>query len=298
MFFRTVSTIALTPARSAPGNCPRSASRMTGLSLAGLSVVLTGCASATNTHQQPAPSVAPTGEIAKPASTILADARNQLLAATSVRVRGTVTSTSTSTSTSTPTSTSTSTSTSTPTSTPRPSAKAFVQQRLDLRVGRGPEGQALATGTITTIASAGGQTLTVPIAVIRVGDQLFIYADKSYYARIGSKVALAAGHWLSLPVSQDRAFADLTDVTRFAAGLAFAGARTGGELRLGTVPAIVVQSRAALVYVASTGAPRLLRLQRPAAENALAGTLDFTENGARLSVRVPAGAIALQSLLR
>jgi hypothetical protein len=276
------------------GNFPGGAALFTALSLAGLSVVLTGCASTTNTHPHAAPSVAATGEIAKPASMILADARNQLLAATSVRVRGTV---SQLVATATPTPAPKSTSKATPIPSPSASAKTSVQQRLDLRVGRGPKGQALASGTITTIASAGGQTLTVPIAVIRVGDQLFIYADKSYYARIGAKVALAAGHWLSLPVSQDRAFADLTDVTQFAGGLASTDAKTGGELRLGTIPAVVVQTGGALVYVASSGAPRLLRLQRPAAANALAGTLDFSEYGAALSVRAPAGAIALQSLL-
>jgi hypothetical protein len=276
------------------GDVPGGAARFTALSLAGLSVVLTGCASTTNIHPHAAPSVVATGEIAKPASMILADARNQLLAATSVRVRGTV---SQLVATATPTPAPKTTSKATPTPSPSASAKTSVQQRLDLRVGRGPKGQALASGTITTIASAGGQTLTVPIAVIRVGDQLFIYADKSYYARIGAKVALAAGHWLSLPVSQDRAFADLTDVTQFAGGLASTDAKTGGELRLGTIPAVVVQTGGALIYVASSGAPRLLRLQRPAAANALAGTLDFSEYGAALSVRAPAGAIALQSLL-
>jgi hypothetical protein len=274
---------------AAAGNFPVRAGRFTALSLAGLSAVLAGCSSATSTHVHAPASVAPTGEIGKPASTILADARGQLLAATSVRVRGTV-------------SQSVATATPAPAGKPTPSAsaaaKTSVQQRLDLRVGRGSKGEALATGTITTIASAGGQTLTVPIAVIRVGEQLFIYADKSYYARIGAKVALAAGHWLSLPASQDAAFADLTDVTKFAAGLAATAAKTGGQLRLGTIPAVVVQTGGALVYVASSGPARLLRLQRPAPANALAGTLDFSEYGAALTVRAPAGAIALQSLLK
>jgi hypothetical protein len=179
--------------RMAPRNLTGGAARFTALSLAGLSVVLAGCARATDTHQRALPSPTPTGELAKPASTILADGRRELLASRSVRVLGTV---------------SQSVATATTTAAPKASAapKTSVQQRLDLRVGRGSKGEALATGTITTIASAGGQTLTVPIAVIRVGEQLFIYADKSYYARIGAKVALAAGHWLSLPVSQDRAF--------------------------------------------------------------------------------------------
>ena len=269
------------------------------LSLAGLSVVLAACGSATSTHQRALPSPTPTGEIAKSAATILADARGELLASRSVRVRGTVTQ---------------SIVTASPSPTPAPSASpspapslkaspsavspTTVQQRLDLRVGRGSNGEALASGTITTIASAGGQTLTVPIAVIRVGQQLFIYADKSYYARIGAKVARAAGHWLSLPVSQDQALANLTDVTQFAAGLSTTAAKTGGELQLGSATAVVVQTGGALVYVAASGAPRLLRLQRPATANALAGTLDFSEYGATLSARAPAGAIALQSLLK
>lgn len=255
------------------------------LSLAGLSVLLVGCGGTTNTHQRALPSPTPTGELAKSAAAILADARRELLASTSVRVRGTVTE-----------SVLTAGSSSTPKA--HASAPTLVQQRLDLRVGRDSKGQALATGTITTIASAGGQTLTVPIAVIRVGPQLYIYADESYYARIGAKVPLAAGHWLSLPASQDQAFADLTDVTQFAAGLSATAAKTGGELQLGTVPAVVVQTGGALVYVAASGAPLLLRLQRPATANALAGTLDFSEYGATLSARAPAGAIALQSLLK
>jgi hypothetical protein len=272
--------------------------RFVALSLAGLclflSWVLSGCAGANDTRQHPIPSQTPTGELAKPASAILADARRELLATRSVRVRGTVSQTLV-TATSSPTAKATSAA---PKAGASATAKTSVQQRLDLRVGRGEQGQALAAGTITTIASAGGQTLTVPIAVVRVGDQLYIFADKSYYARIGAKVAQAAGHWLSLPISQDRAFADLTDVTQFATGLAATAAKTGGELQLGTVPAVVVQTGGALVYVAASGAPRLLRVQRPAAANALAGTLDFTEYGAALSVRAPAGAIALQSLLK
>jgi hypothetical protein len=238
----------------------------------GLFTVLAGCASATSTHQHSLPSPTPSGEIAKSAAAILTDARRELLAAGSVRVRGTVSQS--------------------------VAAKTSVQQRLDLRVGRGSTGEPEASGTITTIATAGGQTLTVPIAVIRLGQQLYIYGDRAYYARIGATVARAAGHWLSLPVSQDRAFGDLTDVTQFAAGLASTTAKTGGELRLGTVPAVVVQTAGALVYVAAGGAPRLLRLQRPASANALAGTLDFTDYGAALAVRAPAGAIALQSLLK
>jgi hypothetical protein len=260
------------------------------LSLAGLSIVLAGCGSATSTHQRALPSPTPTGELAKSAGAILTDARAGLLSSRSVRVRGTVIQ-------------SVVTPGPSPTATRTPKARAStapttVQQRLDLRLGRGAKGEALATGTITTIASAGGQTLTVPIAVVRVGPQLFIYADKSYYARIGANVARAAGHWLSLPASQDQAFADLTDVTQFAAGLSSKAVRTGGELRLGTVPAVVVQTGGALVYVAASGAPRLLRLQRPATANALAGTLDFSEYGARISAKAPAGSIALQSLLK
>lgn len=265
--------------------------RMTALSLAGLSVVIAGCASATTTRERAIASPTPTGELAKPASAILADARRELLASRSVRVRGTVRQ---------------SVVTASPTpapkgkasASPKPAVTTSVQQRLDLRVGRAANGEALATGTITTIASAGGQTLTVPIAVIRVGPQLYIYADKSYYARIGAKVARAAGHWLSLPISQDRAFADLTDVTQFAAGLAYPTAKTGGELKLGSEPAVVVQTGGALVYVAASGAPRLLRLQRPAAANTLAGTLDFSDYGAALAPHAPAGSIALQSLLK
>jgi hypothetical protein len=276
--------------RMAAKNLTAGPVRFAVLTLTGLSIVLSACGSASNTHQRALPSPIPTGEIAKSAGAILADARAELLAARSVRVRGTVTQ-------------SVVTASPAPTASRTPAAHAStapttVQQRLDLRVGRNAKGEALATGTITTIASAGGQTLTVPIAVIRVGQQLFIYADKSYYARIGAKVALAAGHWLSLPVSQDLAFADLTDVTRFAAGLSATAARTGGELRLGAAPALVVQTGGALVYVAASGAPRLLRLQRPAGANALAGTLDFTEYGATISARAPAGAIALQSLLK
>jgi hypothetical protein len=259
--------------------------RLAVLSLAGLSVLLAGCGNTTNTHQRALPSPTPTGEMAKSAVAILADARGELLSSTSVRVRGTV---------------SQSVVTAGPSSSPKAHASAptSVQQRLDLRVGRDSKGQPLATGTITTIASAGGQTLTVPIAVIRVGPQLYIFADKSYYARIGAKVPLAAGHWLSLPASQDQAFAALTDITQFATGLSATAAKTGGVLQLGTVPAVVVQTGGALVYVAASGAPLLLRLQRPATANALAGTLDFSEYGATLSARAPAGAIALQSLLK
>ena len=93
-------------------------------------IVLAGCGSATSTHQRSLPLPTPTGEIAKPATEILADARRELLAAGSVRVRGTVSQS--------------------------VAAKTSVQQRLDLRVGRGPGGEAEASGTITTIASLRG----------------------------------------------------------------------------------------------------------------------------------------------
>jgi hypothetical protein len=275
------------PRGIAPFTTPLSA-----LSLAGLAVVLISCTSANTTREHVIPSPTATGELAKPAATILADARRELLASTSVRVRGTLTQVLPAPA---PTPTKSGVKSTGPSAKPTP--KTSVQQRLDLRVGRGSAGQALATGTITTIASAGGQTLKVPIAVIRVADQLYIKADASYYARIGPKVALAAGHWLSLPTSQDQAFADFTDVTKFTAGLKATGARTGGLLKLANQSTVVVQTAGALVYVAASGPPRLVRLQRPASADTLAGSLDFSEYGAPLSVRAPAGAIALQTLL-
>lgn len=110
------------------------------LILFGLAVLLVGCTSAKTTRERSVPSPA-SGLIAKPASTILGDARRQLLATPSVRVRGTLTQ-------ALPAAASGKTS---------DAKKSSVQQRLDLRLGRGSKGQALASGTITTVAAAGGR---------------------------------------------------------------------------------------------------------------------------------------------
>ena len=236
-----------------------------GLALFGM---LAGCSGATTTHQETAPSSTPTGEIAKPANTILADARGELLAARSVRVTGTFAATS----------------------------GDHAKERVDLRLGRGPKGEALAMGTVTTTVTKAGHVSQVVVSLLRAGETLYLRGDRDYYARIDPRVANVAGRWLSLPVGRDQSLSDLTAVTRFAAGLTTPDAGVEGQLKLGSQQAIVVRAGGALAYVSASGRPLLLRLQRPEG-NAVAGILDFTDYGAALSVRPPADAVALQSVL-
>jgi hypothetical protein len=253
-----------------PPRRPAASLAVAGCAVSAVLVSLAGCSSATTTHARPVPSpAAPTGELAKPAKAILADARRELLAARSVRVSGTFSAA---------------------------KAASSTRERIDLQLGRGVNGEALATGTVTTTVSASGRANAVPVALVRVAGTLYIRGDRDYYARIDPRVASAAGQWLSLPVGQDRSLSDLTDVTRLAEGLASPTASTAGELKLGSQQAIVIRAGGAIAYVAAGGTPRLLRLQRPAG-NVLAGSLDFTGYGAALTVRPPARSVALQSLL-
>ncbi len=238
------------------------------LGLASLAV-LVACSNGTTTRTQSAPSPpAATGEIAKSAKAILADARRELLATRSVRVTGTI-----------------STKAGTPTT-----------EKIDLRLGHSAKGEALAMGTVTTTLTSAGRTSQVAVELVRVGGDLYLHGDRDYYARIDPRVASVGGQWLSLPVGQDRSLSDLTDVTQLASGLNASGASTAGRIRFGTQQAIVVRAGGALAYVAASGRPLLLRLQRPQG-NAVAGLLNFTGYDAALSVRPPARSVPLQSLL-
>ena len=243
---------------------------LTALAVA-LAVALAACGSTTTTKQRPIPTApSPTGEAAKSAATIIADARRQLLAARSVHVTGSFTG----------------------------SSSAPGSQRIDLHLGRGARGVPVATGTVTTTTTTAGKTTSVTLALIRVGNVLYLRGDRTYYSRIGRKAAAVAGRWLSLPLSQDRAVADVTDLVRLASGLTgTSGAKTLGLTQFGAQRALLVRSSAgAYLYVASSGPPRLLRLQRPAGSTGLAGRLDFGSYDAALTVKAPAGAVALATV--
>lgn len=251
--------------------------------IAGLTVVLAGCGSDTTTSARPLPSPPkPSGEAAKPAATIVADSRKALLSATSVHLTGTflgIADASTSGSVS-----------------PAPG-----QQLLDLRLSRGSRNSPDAAGTVTTVATTAGKTTTTKIAIIRVGGTLYLLGDKAYYARIGPKAAAVAGKWLSLPISQDQAIADLTDVTPLANGLSGASSvSVQGVQRIDSGTAVVLHTGAgATLYVAATGTPYPLRLMRAGATpSAVSGTLDFTDYNAPVSIKAPAGAVALAKVRR
>ncbi len=228
----------------------------------------------TSTHPRPVPTTPrPSGEAGKPAATIMSDARAALLAASSVRITGTVA--------------------------VRASGTGSTTQRFDLRLTR-VKGLPDATGTVTTTSITGTKRLTVSLAIIRVGGTLYIRGDRAYYSRIGPKAAAVAGRWISLPAAQDTSVAGLTDLSIVAAGLASPSnrAQVVGTARLGSAPVIVVMpNSAAKLYVAASGAPRPLRLQRtldvPAGGD---GTLDFVDYDAPLTVTAPAGAIPIAKL--
>lgn len=229
--------------------------------LAGL---LAGCSSGTATKARSLPTPSPLrGEAGKPASTIIADARAALLAATSVHVSGTFTQNSRST------------------------------QRLDLRLTR-VKGSPVATGTVTTVTGSGATGSTVTLALIRFGSSLYVRGDRSYYARIGPKAAAVAGHWLSLPIAQDKSAADLTDLATLAADLSSTAAdRVQGTRELGGRSAVVVTAGpGATLFVSAAVPTRPLRLQRTATSaSPVSGTLDFADYDAALRVAAPAGAI-------
>lgn len=249
-------------------------------SAAGMALLLAACGSNTITKARAVPTPPPpSGEVAKPATTIVADARQALLSARSVHVTGDFAA----------------------------SGTDAARQTLDLELARTTTAGAsiaLATGSVTTVTSLvirdGGKSttkrVTVKLDVIRVGSQLYIRGDRAYYARIGPKAAAVAGHWLSLPISADRSIAELTDITQLAAGLS--GATSVSKLGLqkfSSKDVVVVRTSAgATLYVAATGAPEPLRLQRSTTDpGTLGGTLDFTDYGAAITVKAPAGAVPL-----
>lgn len=229
-----------------------------------LTALMAACSSATATRARslPTPTALP-GEAGKPAATIIGDARAALLAATTVHVSGSFT------------------------------QNSAAVQRLDLHLTR-VKGQPAAIGTVTTVTRSGARTATVRLTLIRLGSHLYVRGDRAYYTRIGPKAAAVAGHWLSLPIAQDRSVADLTDLATLAAGLASSPAdRVLGTDRLGGAGVVVVRAASgATLYVAATGPARPVRLQRAMASGApVTGTLDFTDYDAPVSVAAPPGAI-------
>lgn len=226
--------------------------------------------SAASTHPRAVPTTPPpSGEAGKPAATIVNDARTALLAASSVRVTGTLT--------------------------VNAAANGSSAQRFDLRLTR-VKGMPAATGTVTTTTVSGKNRSTVTLAIVRIGGALYIRGDRAYYARIGPKAVAVAGRWLSLPAAQDTSVAGLTDLSSIAAGLSYTSQdRVTGEARLGSAPVVVVMANAsARLYVAASGVPRPLRLQRSLSGSSGAnGTLDFSEYDAPLTVSAPAGAIPI-----
>ncbi len=239
--------------RDADGHRSRFTPRAAALALVALGAA--GCVSTTTTKAGPVPSPPkPTGELAKPAAAIIADARKQLLAAHSVRVSGSI------------------------------NVNATTRQRIDLRLGKTAKGVALASGTVRTSTKKS----TVTVSLVRVGKDLYVKGDRAYYQRIGPKAAGVAGHWLWLSIADDDALAAVTDARTLAAGLADPPhATTLGETRFGAEKAVEVRAGDAIVYVASSGNPRLLRLQRTS------GRLDFADYNARITVKAPAGAVPL-----
>jgi hypothetical protein len=233
--------------------------------LAGCAVALAGCGGSTKAQPTPKPS----GEAAKSGPTVIADAKQALLAARSVHVRGGFTST---------------------------KAGITTRQVIDVQVARGADGSALATGTVTTLKRATGKSSSVALALIRVGSQLYVRGDRAYYASIGPKAAAVAGRWLSTPITQDPRTADLTDIKQLAAGLSSAASATNlGVRQLGPFSAVAVRAASgAVLYVAATGPPRPLRLLRAAGSvpaSSTVGTLDFAGYDVAVSVKAPAGAI-------
>jgi hypothetical protein len=238
----------------------------------GLTVgLVAACSSSTDTKARPLPTPSRLpGEAGKPASSIIGDARAALLAATSVHVTGTFTQTSQS------------------------------SQRLDLRLTR-VKGQPAATGTVVTVTRTGAKSSSVTLALVRLGSQLYVRGDRAYYARIGPKAAAVAGHWLVLPIAQDKSVADLTDLQTLAGGLSSAsGDRVRGIQQLaGANVAVVTAASGATLYVSQTGAPRLARLQRAGTSaSPVTGSLDFADYNAPLSVVAPAGAIDIAKVRR
>jgi hypothetical protein len=234
-----------------------------------LTGALVACTSGTATKARALPTPSRlSGEAGKPAATIVGDARAALLSASSVHVTGTFAQTSTSTSTST--------------------------QRLDLRLTK-VNAKPAATGTVTTVTRSGAKTQTVTLALIRLGALLYVRGDRAYYARIGPKAAAVAGHWLVLPIAQDKSVEDLTDLQALASDLSSTSAdRVQGLTQLSGRRVVVVSAGSATLYVADDGAARPVRLQRAAGSGSpVAGTLDFAGYDAPLHVAAPAGAIAI-----
>jgi hypothetical protein len=251
------------------------------VAVAGLTVVLAGCGSGTSTSTRPLPSPPkPSGEAAKPPATILADAQKALMDAKSVHLTGSFVGV-------------------VEASPSAPAGAGTGQQTLDLRLTRDRKGAPLATGFVQTVVTSNGKSTTTKIGIIRVGATLYLFGDKAYYQRISSKAAAAAGKWLSLPATQDKAISDLTDIDALAKGLSGATSVTSpGLVRLDAGTAILLRTGAgATLYVAATGTPYPLRVVRAAATpSAISGTLNFTNYNAVLAVKAPKGAVALAKL--
>jgi hypothetical protein len=133
------------------------------------------------------------------------------------------------------------------------------------------------------------------VEIIKVGAMSFLKADRGYYQAQGvppQAAVLTADRWVKVPASSGSAFGDITLASfadQLASGPGDGGAVTQSMLN-GQKVVLVKASNGTAGYVANTGAPVPLRLEKAGADS---GRFDFSEYGANFGIKAPAEPLEL-----
>jgi len=237
----------------------RSAGPLTGVLVAAvLGVpVLAGCGGGTTTRALPPAPPSPTSAAQKPAPLVLKEARDAFVAASAVRVKGSVPG----------------------------SGNSSVAVDLRLAKGKGAVGS-------FTVAKSKVDVVRIGATAYLRGDDAFlarVFGDPA-------RAAAAKGRWVKGPVAKlAPGLAQLTDQTQFARIFDAAGSVTAdGTQQLAGRPALRLRSsKGALWLVTATGKVYPLRITRQ--QQGKSGALDFTDYGKLPALTAPKDAITLQS---
>jgi hypothetical protein len=131
--------------------------------------------------------------------------------------------------------------------------------------------------------------------IIKVGPASYLKADSGYYQAQGASpqaASLAADKWVKLPASSASTFdsftlASLADELK--SGPGDRGTVTQGSLN-GRQVVVLKTPDGSASYIANTGAPVPLRVEKPGADG---GRFDLTEYGMNFDIKAPAESVEL-----
>lgn len=163
--------------------------------------------------------------------------------------------------------------------------------RFDLRIGTNT-----AQGTMSTPV----KTSMVPIEIIAVQGKIYIKSRELWKAVGGSAAEQLIGdRWGLLPATGSASFKSFTTLKGMAGSLLKPKGKIsrGGTRTINGQPTIALKdSDGAIMYVATTGEPVVVRLVPPPSKAKPNEYLDFTEWNAPLTVTAPADAIDFSKL--